>query len=89
MGICHPRKLALVLTENSLHVYEWFWGGYCALPWKQIEAFEPFAYNGHITYYIVLKDYEVYYQQVPSLCRRFILWTDGLILRCSVNVSST
>ena len=54
------------------------------LPWAEIEAFEPFDYKGNTTYYVVLKDYEVFYQQLSSLLRRFIMWTNSLIVRRSV-----
>ena len=75
---------ALVLTADSLHAYQPFWGDYCVLPWKEIETFVPYTYKGHTTYYIVLKDYDAYRQQVSSLWRRFILWADGLVVSRSV-----
>ena len=78
------RQPALVLTADSLHAYHPSWGAYCILPWQSIEAFVPYTYKGHTTYYIVVKDYEAYRQQVSGLWRRFILWTDGLIVSHSV-----
>ena len=78
------RKPALVLAEDSLHAYHPSWGAYCILPWQSIKAFEPYTYKGHTTYYIVVKDYEAYRQQVSSSWRRFTLWMDGLIVARSV-----
>ena len=78
------RQPALVLTDDSIHVYDNFAGKYIVFPWAQIEAFEPFDYKGTTTYYVVLKDYEVFYQQLSSLLRRFIMWTNSLIVRRSV-----
>jgi hypothetical protein len=78
------RHPALMLTADSLHAYHPSWGAYCILPWQRIEAFVPYTYKGHTTYYIVLKDYETYRQQVSSPWRRFILWMDGLIVARSV-----
>ncbi len=78
------RQPALMLTADSLHAYHPSWGAYCILPWQSIEAFVPYTYKGHTTYYIVLKDYETYRQQVSSPWRRFILWMDGLIVASSV-----
>lgn len=75
---------ALVLADDGLYAYQSFGGDYCVLSWQQIEAFEPYTYKGHTTYYIVVKDYEAYRQQVSGLWRRFILWTDGLIVARSV-----
>lgn len=78
------RHPALMLTADSLHAYHPFWGAYCILPWRRIEAFEPYTYKGHTTYYIVVKDYEAYRQQVFGSLRRFTLWMDGLIVARSV-----
>ena len=78
------RKPALVLAEDSLHAYHPSWGAYCILPWQSIKAFEPYTYKGHTTYYIVVKDYEAYRQQVSGSLRRFTLWMDGLIVARSV-----
>ena len=78
------RHPALMLTADSLHAYHPFWGAYCILSWQRIEAFVPYTYKGHTTYYIVLRDYEGYRQQVSSPWRRFILWMDGLIVSRSV-----
>ena len=75
---------ALVLAEDSLHAYHPSWGAYCILSWQRIEAFVPYTYKGHTTYYIVVKDYEAYRRQVSSPWRRFILWMDGLIVARSV-----
>jgi len=75
---------ALVLTVDSLHAYHPSWGAYCILPWQSIKAFEPYTYKGHTTYYIVVKDYEAYRQQVSGSLRRFTLWMDGLIVSRSV-----
>jgi len=78
------RHPALMLAADSLHAYHPFWGAYCILPWQRIEAFVPYTYKGHTTYYIVVKDYEAYRQQVSSSWRRFTLWMDGLIVARSV-----
>ena len=81
------RQPALVLTADSLHAYQLFRGDYCILPWKQIEAFVPFTYKGHTTYYIVLKDFDAYRQRVSSLWHRLILWANGLTVpRSIVNI---
>lgn len=74
---------ALVLADDGLCAYQSFGGDYCVLSWQQIEA-EPYTYKGHTTYYIVVKDYEAYRQQVSSPWRRIILWMDGLIVSHSV-----
>ena len=78
------HRPALVLTDHSLHIYDYFAGKYIVLPWAEIEAFEPFDFKGNTTYYVVLKDYEVFYQQLSSLLRRFMMWTNSLIVRRSV-----
>ena len=78
------HRPALVLTDDSLHIYDYFAGKYIVLPWAEIEAFEPFDFKGNTTYYVVLKDYEVFYQQLSSLLRRYIMWTNSLIVRRSV-----
>ena len=78
------RQPALMLTADSLHAYHPFWGAYCILPWQRIEAFVPYTYKGHTTYYIVVKDYEAYRRKVSSSWQRFLLWMDGLIVRRSV-----
>ena len=78
------RHPALMLTADSLHAYHPFWGAYCILPWQSIEALVPYTYKGHTTYYIVLRDYEGYRQQVSGSLRRFTLWMDGLIVARSV-----
>lgn len=78
------RQPALMLTADSLHAYHPFWGAYSILSWQRIEAFVPYTYKGHTTYYIVVKDYEAYRQQVSSSWRRFTLWMDGLIVARSV-----
>ena len=75
---------ALVLADDGLYAYQSFGGDYCVLSWQQIEAFEPYTYKGHTTYYIVVKDYEAYRRKVSSSWQRFLLWMDGLIVRRSV-----
>ena len=78
------HRPALVLADDSLHIYDLFVGNYIVLPWAQIEAFEPFEFKGKTTYYVVLKDYDVFYQQPSSLLRCYIMWTNSLIVRRSV-----
>lgn len=78
------RHPALVLNDDNLRIYDSFSDNDIVLLWSQIEAFEPFEYKGKTTYYVVLKDYDIYYQQLSNRMRRFIMWTNGLIARRSV-----
>ena len=78
------HRPALVLADESLHIYDTFVGNYIVLPWTQIETFEPFEFKGRTTHYVVLKDYDVFYQQLSGLLRRYIMWTNNLIVRRSV-----
>lgn len=82
-GIVLHRPV-LILTDGSLHIYDSFCGNYIVLPWSQIEAFEPFDYKGKTTYYVVLRDYDTYYRQLASWLRRYIMWSNSMIIRRSV-----
>ncbi len=71
------RQPALVLTDDRLQIFRFYYGDYLTLTWDRIESFEPYVFKGHTLYYVVLKDYDEFYRQEPSRYRRFLLRMDS------------